>query len=113
MNERLCNVSRGLQLLLPVVSLTTMPVDFARGQTEEAATGTAPATSTAHKQAAANQTGRATGEFQLQELMLAKSGTWIFKPGEPPRILWRATWKAVRRLRVQWASARALVRRRS
>lgn len=28
-------------------------------------------------------------EFQSQELMLAKSRSWIFHPGETPRILWR------------------------
>ncbi len=49
-------------------------------------------------------------EFQSQELMLAKSGSWIFKPGETPRILWRDA-ETVRRLgcreplRVRWFDA--------
>jgi len=49
-------------------------------------------------------------EFQLQELMLAKSGGWILKPGETPRILWRDA-ETVRRLgcseplRVRWFNA--------
>ena len=43
--------------------------------------------------------------------MLARSGTWIFKPGETPRILWRDM-EAVRqlgcdgRLRVRWFDAK-------
>lgn len=49
-------------------------------------------------------------EFQLQELMLAKSSGWIFKPGETPRVLWRDI-DTVRRLgcneplRVRWFNA--------
>lgn len=39
-------------------------------------------------------------EFQSQELMLAKEGSWIFKPGETPRILWRDI-ETVRRLGCQ------------
>lgn len=50
-------------------------------------------------------------EFQLQELMLAKAGTWIFKPGETPRVLWRDV-ETVRRLgcseplKVRWFNSR-------
>ncbi len=36
-------------------------------------------------------------EFQSQELMLAKAGSWIFKPGDTPRVLWRDI-ETVRRL---------------
>jgi hypothetical protein len=49
-------------------------------------------------------------EFQSQELMLAKSGSWIFKLDETPRILWRDA-ETVRRLgcdeplRVRWFDA--------
>lgn len=44
------------------------------------------------------------------ELMLAKAGSWIFKPGETPRVLWRDV-ETVRRLgcdeplRVRWFNA--------
>lgn len=46
-------------------------------------------------------------QFQSQELMLAKSGGWIFMPGNSPRIIWRDV-EEVRRLagdvplRVRW-----------
>ena len=98
-----------IALLLSMVGLTTMLADGARGQTEEAGAGaasTAPATA---KQAAERKREERR-EFQLQELMLAKSGTWIFKPGETPRILWRDV-ETVRRLgcseplRVRWFDA--------
>lgn len=50
-------------------------------------------------------------EFQAQELMLARSGGWIFTPGETPRVVWRDV-EAVRRLgcqqplRVRWFDAK-------
>lgn len=49
-------------------------------------------------------------QFQLQELMLAKAGGWIFKPGETPEVLWRDI-ERVRRLgcveplKVRWFNA--------
>lgn len=98
-----------IALLLPVVSLTTVPADLARGQTEEASAGNAPGTPVADEQAAVKRREERP-EFQLQELMLAKSGTWIFKPGETPRIVWRDM-ETVRRLgcdeplRVRWFDA--------
>lgn len=98
-----------IALLLPVVSLTTILADRARGQTEEGAAGTASATPAADKQAAEGKREERR-EFQSQELMLAKSGIWIFKLGETPRILWRDV-ETVRRLgcseplRVRWFDA--------
>lgn len=46
-------------------------------------------------------------QFQTQELITAQPDTWIFKPGEPPRIVWRDV-ETVRRLggdsrlRIRW-----------
>lgn len=48
--------------------------------------------------------------FQTQELITSRPGTWVFKPGEPPRIVWRDV-EQVRRLggdaelRVRWFNA--------
>ncbi|MFV2067281.1 MAG: serine hydrolase domain-containing protein [Pirellulales bacterium] len=98
-----------IALLFPVVGLTTILADHACGQTEKGAAGTASATPAADKQAAEGKREERR-EFQSQELMLAKSGTWIFKPGETPRILWRDV-ETVRRLgydeplRVRWFDA--------
>ncbi|MCB9925410.1 MAG: beta-lactamase family protein [Planctomycetaceae bacterium] len=75
-------------VLLLIMSLTAMLPDCVRGQSEEATTD---ATANIHTpaQLAAELNREKRREFQSQELMLAKSGTWIFKPGETPRILWR------------------------
>ncbi len=95
--------------LLLIVSLTTTLPDCARGQTEEATAEAASNTPTPAKQAAEVDREKRR-EFQSQELMLAKSGTWIFKPGETPRILWRDV-ETVRQLgcseplRVRWFDA--------
>lgn len=93
-----------IALLLSVVSLTTLLARGARGQTEERADGAIFNTQATEGKREERR------EFQSQELMLAKSGTWIFKPGETPRILWRDV-EAVRRLgcseplRVRWFDA--------
>lgn len=93
-----------IALLLPVVSLTTILADRVCGQTEVGADG---AVSTTQADEGKREERR---EFQSQELMLAKTGTWIFKPGETPRILWRDV-ETVRRLgcseplRVRWFDA--------
>ena len=49
-------------------------------------------------------------QFQAQELITAQSGTWIFKPGDTPRIVWRDAEEVQRlggdaRLRVRWFDA--------
>jgi CubicO group peptidase (beta-lactamase class C family) len=50
-------------------------------------------------------------QFQIQELIAAKPGAWLFKPGETPRVVWRDT-DEVRRLgfdgplRVRWFDAK-------
>jgi CubicO group peptidase (beta-lactamase class C family) len=50
-------------------------------------------------------------QFQTQELIAAKPGAWLFKPGETPRVAWRDT-DEVRRLgfdgplRVRWFDAK-------
>jgi len=94
-------------LLVPVVCLYAVTRDRALGQTEREPDDDASAP-------AENQTAERKREerreFQSQELMLAKSGSWIFKPGETPRILWRDV-ETVRRLgcneplRVRWFDA--------
>ena len=95
--------------LLLIVSLNTMLADRARGQTEEATVESASTTPAVAEQAA-EVIREKRREFQSQELMLAKSGSWIFKPGETPRILWRDV-ETVRRLgcseplRVRWFDA--------
>ena len=83
-------------LLLPAVSLATMLASRAHGQTEAGADGAASTTPTVDKQVDEGKREERR-EFQSQELMLAKSGSWIFKPGETPRILWRDV-ETVRRL---------------
>lgn len=50
-------------------------------------------------------------QFQNQELIAAKPGAWIFKPGETPRIAWRDADEVRRlgfdgRLRVRWFDAK-------
>jgi CubicO group peptidase (beta-lactamase class C family) len=46
-------------------------------------------------------------QFQLQEMIVARSGSWIFQPGDAPRIVWRDVEEVQRlggatRLRVRW-----------
>ncbi len=92
--------------LLLIASLTTLRADHARGQTEEAAVASASPKSATAKQAC-DGIRENRREFQSQELMLAQSGSWSFKPGETPRICWRDV-ETVRRLgcgkplRVRW-----------
>jgi hypothetical protein len=76
-----------IALLLPIVSLPTTAASPAFGHTEEGADGAA--STTAAEEQAAECKREERREFQSQELMLAKSGAWIFKLGETPRILWR------------------------
>ncbi len=50
-------------------------------------------------------------QFRAQELITALSGTWIFKPGETPRIVWRDVAAVQRlggdvRLRIRWFDAK-------
>ena len=85
-------------VLIMMVSLTTILPERAAGQTNKTTDG-ADLTSTSHVTAkqATEINREKRREFQLQELMLAKSGSWIFKLGETPRILWRDA-DAVRQL---------------
>lgn len=92
-----------------VVSLIRMLVEHAHGPAGEAPNGLgASVAAAADPDVERKQAERRA--FQLQELMLAKSGGWIFKPGETPRILWRDL-ETVRRLgcseplRVRWFDA--------
>ena len=96
--------------VLPIVCLLAMQGQRCWGQTKQAPPGVTPGTPSA-EQLAAERQRQARREFQSQELMLAKSGTWIFTPGETPRILWRDV-ESVRRLgckeplRVRWFDAK-------
>ncbi|MCM2369502.1 serine hydrolase domain-containing protein [Aporhodopirellula aestuarii] len=92
--------------VLLIVSLASMLADQSVGQNQDGANGvgsTQPVTVEDATEAKRNE----RREFQTQELMLAKSGTWMFKPGETPRIVWRDV-ETVRRLgcseslRVRW-----------
>ena len=87
-NSRVIALERLARMVLLIMSLTAMLPDCVRGQTEEATTD---ATANTHTpaQLAAELNREKRRELQSQELMLAKSGTWIFKPSETPRILWR------------------------
>jgi CubicO group peptidase (beta-lactamase class C family) len=82
--------------LFVIVSLNTVLSGICFGQNERATGGETP-DKTAIPQRVAEDIKEERREFQLQELMLAKSGGWIFKPGETPRVLWRDV-EAVRRL---------------
>jgi len=95
--------------LLAIVSLTTGLAGFSFGQGEGAVGGdSSNAAGTAHRVAEDKKEERR--EFQSQELMLAKTGGWIFKPGETPRVMWRDV-ETVRRLgcdeplNVRWFNA--------
>lgn len=83
--------------------------DRACGQTEDA-TVEAPSTVPSIQEQSPNVIRVNRQQFQSQELMLNKSGSWIFQPGETPRILWRDV-ETVRRLgcdkplRVRWFDA--------
>ncbi|MCL4202782.1 MAG: beta-lactamase family protein [Pirellulaceae bacterium] len=49
-------------------------------------------------------------QFQLQEMIVARSGSWIFQPGDAPRIVWRDVEELQRlggdpRLRIRWFNA--------
>lgn len=74
--------------LVLIVGLDPSPVDRAWGQTEDA-TSEALTTNPAVAEQPLEAIRQKRREFQLQELMLAKSGSWIFKLDETPRILWR------------------------
>ncbi|MBN1912525.1 MAG: beta-lactamase family protein [Pirellulales bacterium] len=99
-----------ISLLLAVVCLFTPPADCCLGQTGQVSTGVHLSDSSALKKAAQRKQ-QERHEFQSQELILAKAGTWIFNPVETPRIVWRDV-EAVRRLgcskslRVRWFDAK-------
>ena len=83
-------------LFLPVVSLVAVPAYPSTPSAEEVA---------------AERKGQDRRQFQSQELMLARSGSWIFKPGETPRVLWRDQETVSRlgcnqTLRVRWFDAK-------
>ena len=82
--------------LFVILSLNTALAGVCLGQNGRAAGGDTP-DETAFAQRVAEDIKEERWEFPLQELMLAKAGSWIFKPGETPRLLWRDV-EAVRRL---------------
>jgi CubicO group peptidase (beta-lactamase class C family) len=99
-----------IALLLPVVCLVTLSGHRCLGQTKQIPSGVKPSPPSA-EELKADRKRRDRIEFQSQELMLAKAGAWIFKPGETPRVLWRDS-EAVARLgcdhplRVRWFDAK-------
>ncbi len=92
-----------------ILSLTTVLAGVCLGQSG-GATGHASATPVATPQQVAEEAKAERREFQSQELMLAKTGGWIFKLGETPRVIWRDI-ETVRRLgcdeplNVRWFNA--------
>lgn len=82
--------------LFVILSLNTALAGVCLGQNGRATGGDTP-DETAIAQRIAEDIKEKRQEFQLQELMLAKAGSWIFKPGETPRVLWRDV-ETVRRL---------------
>jgi CubicO group peptidase (beta-lactamase class C family) len=99
-----------IALLLPVVCLVTLPGHRCLGQAKQTPSGAKPSAPSA-KELMTERKRQDRHEFQSQELMLAKAGAWIFKPGETPRALWRDS-EAVSRLgcdrplRVRWFDAK-------
>jgi CubicO group peptidase (beta-lactamase class C family) len=92
-----------------VMSLVSIWVDAVHGQTGQTTDGSElSAVKAADLDVERKKVNRR--EFQLQELMLAKSGGWLFKPGETPRVMWRDA-ATVHRLgcteplRVRWFNA--------
>lgn len=91
------------------VTLSSMRIDAVYGQNNAATEGVGSSVAEAAN-VDPERKKQERLEFQLQELMLAKSDGWIFKPGETPRILWRDA-ETVRRLgfdeplRVSWFNA--------
>lgn len=79
-----------IRAALLLAALATVPglEHCGRAQAEHGPSGTAKSTP-GEDQAAAERLREDRREFQSQELMLAKAGTWIFPPGQTPRILWR------------------------
>jgi len=71
-----------------IVSLNTVLIGICCGQNGRTTGGEKP-DKTAIPQRVAEDIKEERREFQLQELMLAKAGSWVFKPGETPRVLWR------------------------
>lgn len=97
-------------LLVPTVHLGAISGYRCLGQVEHGPPDVKPNTSSTEEQAVERKREERR-EFQSQELMLAKSGAWIFKLGETPRIVWRDV-ETVRRLgcdeplRVRWFDAK-------
>jgi CubicO group peptidase (beta-lactamase class C family) len=99
-----------IALLLPGVYPVTMPVHRCFGQTEPIPPA-AKVSDPSAENLAAERKRQDRREFQSQELMLAKAGSWIFKPGETPRVLWRDLETVARLgcdqpLRIRWFDAK-------
>lgn len=95
--------------LLVIVILTTVPTGLSFGQGGGASDRVSSTASATTLRVAGNKKEERR-EFQSQDLMLAKTDGWIFKPGETPRVLWRDI-ETVRRLgcnesfEVRWFNA--------
>jgi hypothetical protein len=72
--------------LLVIVSFTAVVGGICLGQSG-GATGIVSSNTTATPQGVAEDKKDERREFQSQELMLAKSGGWIFKPGKTPQVV--------------------------
>jgi CubicO group peptidase (beta-lactamase class C family) len=95
-------------LLLSAVWIVCVLDQGAWAQVEPAATEPAAGVSA---EADAHRLQEERRLFQVQQLITAQPGTWIFKPGDTPRIVWRDV-QTIQRLgcdtplRVRWFDAR-------
>ena len=95
-------------LLLLAISLIAVHIGQGLAQVASAPKGEEPLATPA------SETQRKQDErrlYQAQELITALSSTWVFKPGETPRIVWRDVETVQRlggdtRLRVRWFDAK-------
>ena len=98
-------------LLLSIPCLAALPGHRCLGQINQALPSTKAAKPDVPWAEQSTAERKERREFQSQELMLAKSGSWFFKLGETSRILWRDA-ETVRRLgckqplRVRWFDAK-------
>jgi CubicO group peptidase (beta-lactamase class C family) len=104
-----------IAMLVLVVNRTSMLIDAAQAQTGKTTDGiSSPAAEATdfviEQKNVVDRKEEERREFQFQELMLAKTGGWIFKLGDTPRILWRDPELVLRLgcsdpLRIRWFNA--------
>jgi CubicO group peptidase (beta-lactamase class C family) len=96
---------RGHWLLLPWIWLLALGTSLSSAQVDSRTLVAAPSSDA--EMARVREQRRL---FQREELITARSGTWIFQPGETPRVVWRDVQEIERlggdtRLRIRWFDA--------